>query len=103
MLFLRFLDAVGIDRNMITYRVYIHETADVAGAERFWLKETGANPAQFRRTVLKRHRPQTIRKNVGTDYRGCLRIDVRQSMDLYRRIEGWTRAVTSGADGALDR
>jgi transposase len=103
MLFLRFLDAVGIDRNMITYRVYIHETADVAGAERFWLKETGADPAQFRRTVLKRHRPRTIRKNVGTDYRGCLRVDVRQSMDLYRRIEGWTRAVTSGADGALDR
>src|SRR5215467_9293210 len=29
-LFLRFLDAAGIDRNMIIYRVYIHETADVA-------------------------------------------------------------------------
>jgi hypothetical protein len=79
MLFLRFLDAAGVDRNMITYRVYIHETADVAGAERFWLKETGADPAQFRRTALKRHHPQTVRKNVGMDYRGCLRVDVRQA------------------------
>ena len=103
MLFLRFLDAAGVDRNMITYRVYIHETADVAGAERFWLKETGADSTQFRRTALKRHHPQTVRKNVGADYRGCLRVDVRQSMDLYRRIEGWTRAVTNGADDALDR
>jgi transposase len=103
MLFLRFLDAAGADRNMITYRVYIHETADVAGAERFWLKETDADPAQFRRTVLKRHQPQTVRRSVGTDYRGCLRVEVRQSTNLYRRIEGWTRAVTSGTDNAIDR
>jgi len=102
-LFLRFLDAVGVDRNMIVYRVYIHETADVAGAERFWLEATGADPTLFRRPALKRHRPQTVRKNVGADYRGCLRVDVRQNVELYRRIEGWTRAVTSGADGALHR
>jgi transposase len=97
-LFLRFLDAAGIDRNMIIYRVYIHETADVAGAERFWLEVTGAKSAQFRRSALKRHQPQTVRKNVGVDYRGCLRVDVRQSMDLYRRIEGWARAAMNGGE-----
>jgi transposase len=102
-LFLRFLDAAGVDRNMIAYRVYIHETADVAGAERFWLQVTGADPALFRRPALKRHQPQTVRKNVGVDYRGCLRVDVRKNMELYRRIEGWTRAVTNGADSALGR
>jgi hypothetical protein len=102
-LFLRFLDAAGVDRNMIVYRVYIHETADVAGAERFWLEVTGADPALFRKPALKRHQPQTVRKNVGADYRGCLRVDVRQNMELYRRIEGWTRAVTNGADDALGR
>jgi transposase len=102
-LFLRFLDAAGVDRNMIVYRVYIHETADVTGAERFWLEVTGADPMLFRRAALKRHQPQTVRKNVGVDYRGCLRVDVRQNMELYRRIEGWTRAVTNGADGALGR
>jgi transposase len=103
MLFLRFLDAAGVDRNMIVYRVYIHETADVTRAERFWLEVTGADPTLFRRPTLKRHQPQTVRKNVGADYRGCLRVDVRQNMELYRRIEGWTRAVTNGADGALGR
>jgi transposase len=102
-LFLRFLDAAGVDRNMIAYRVYIHETADVAGAESFWLQVTGADPALFRRPALKRHQPQTVRKNVGGDYRGCLRVDVRKNMELYRRIEGWTRAVTNGADSALGR
>ena len=99
-LFLRFLEAAGADRNMIIYRVYIHETADVTGAERFWLEVTGADPALFRRSALKRHIPQTIRKNVGTDYHGCLRIDVRRSADLYRRIEGWARAAMSGVNDA---
>jgi hypothetical protein len=102
-LFLRFLDAAGVDRNMIAYRVYIHETADVAGAESFWLQVTGADPALFRRPALKRHQPHTVRKNVGVNYRGCLRVDVRKNMELYRRIEGWTRAVTNGADSALGR
>jgi hypothetical protein len=88
---------------MIVYRVYIHETGDVAGAERFWLHVTGADPALFRRPALKRHQPQTVRKNVGVDYRGCLRVDVRKNRELYRRIEGWTRAVTNGADGAVGR
>jgi transcriptional regulator with XRE-family HTH domain len=98
--FLRFLDAAGISRHMMIYRVQIHETADIAGAESFWLDLTGADPAQFRRTTLKRHNPKTARKNVGEDYRGCLRVEVRQSVDLYRRIEGWARAAMNGAEGA---
>ena len=31
---------------------------------------------------------------------GGLRVDVRQSMDLYRRIEGWVRAATMEANEA---
>jgi transposase len=91
--FLRFLDAAGIDRAQVRYRVYIHETADVERAGRFWLDVTGADPAQFHNPTLKRHNPKTARWNTGDEYHGCLRIDVQQSADLYRRIEGWTRAA----------
>src|SRR5215469_2441980 len=91
--FLRFLDAAGIDRAQVRYRVYIHETANVAQAERFWLEVTGADPAQFRNPTLKRHNPKTARSNTGEDYHGCLRIDVQQAAELYRRIEGWARAA----------
>jgi hypothetical protein len=87
--FLRFLDTADIPRDDLIFRMYIHETADVEAAHRFWLDLTGAQPSQFRRPVLKRHNPKTVRKNVGDGYRGCLRIDVRRSGDLYRRIEGW--------------
>jgi transcriptional regulator with XRE-family HTH domain len=95
MFFQRFLTEAGVEPSRLRFRVYIHETADVAAAERFWAEVTGAEPTRFYRTILKRHNPRTIRKNVDTEYHGCLRIDVLQSADLYRRIEGWVRAVTS--------
>jgi hypothetical protein len=91
--FLRFLDHAGIGQDRVTYRVQIHENADVSGSERFWLEVTAASPAQFRKSSLKRHNPKTVRKNVGADYHGCLRIDVLRGADLYQKIEGWARAA----------
>lgn len=93
--FLVFLGQAGAEPAQLRFSVQIHESADVAAAEKFWLEVTGANPVQFRRTILKKHNPRTVRKNTGTDYHGCLRIDVLQSADLYRRIEGWVRAATT--------
>jgi hypothetical protein len=91
--FLRFLDHAGIDQDRVTYRVQIHENADISASERFWLEVTAASPAQFRKSSLKRHNPKTVRKNVGADYHGCLRIDVLRGADLYQKIEGWARAA----------
>lgn len=91
--FLRFLDVAGIPRTDITFGVYIHESADVAAAEKFWLEVTGAPREQFQKTALKRHNPKTNRKNVGADYHGCLRIAVHRSSALYRKIEGWSSAI----------
>ena len=98
--FLRFLDAAGVERDRLIFRIYIHQSADVEAAERFWLAEVRAAPSQFRKTALKKHSPVTVRRNTGEDYRGCLRIDVRRSSDLYRKIEGWAAAaMASGSRG----
>lgn len=93
--FLRFLDAAGASRDDLILRVYIHENASAEAAQRFWLEVTGAHPSQFRSPVLKHHNPKTHRTNVGENYHGCLRIDVRRSSVLYQRIEGWVSAITS--------
>ena len=87
--FLRFLDAAGVKGEDLIFRVHIHENADAEAAQRFWLELTGAGPEQFRTPTLKRHNPKTHRTNVGESYHGCLRVDVRRSAALYRRIEGW--------------
>jgi hypothetical protein len=95
-LFLRFMDVTGTPRTNATFRICIHESADLEASQRYWLEMTGAPGDQFRRPTLKRHNPKTIRKNTGDEYHGCLRIDVRQSSSLYRRIEGWSAAIMSG-------
>jgi hypothetical protein len=87
--FLLFLDTAGIARSDLAFRLQIHETADVAAAKRFWLTLTQARPEQFGEISLKRHNPLTTRKNIKDGYHGCLRVDVKRSCELYRKIDGW--------------
>jgi predicted transcriptional regulator len=92
-LFLRFLDTAGVPRSDLVFTVSIHESGDVAAAHQFWLGVTEADSGQFLKPSLKRHNPRTTRKNVGENYRGCLRINVHRSSALLRKIEGWAEAI----------
>jgi hypothetical protein len=100
LLFLRWLDLLGVGRDRLVCKVMIHETADVSAATGFWQGLTGLPTEQFRKPFLKRHNPKTKRKNRGENYHGCLTIYVRRSTELYRRIEGWWLGV-SDAVGSL--
>jgi hypothetical protein len=91
--FLHFLDVAGVHRTDLIFRVHIHESADVSAAQCFWEEVTGAPGGQFGKPALKRHNPKTNRKNLSENYHGCLRIEVRRSGELYRRIEGWASAA----------
>ncbi|MCZ7459809.1 hypothetical protein [Streptomyces sp. WMMC940] len=99
-LFLAWLDLVGVERVRLRFHVMIHESAEVHAAERYWADLVGADVATFGKTTLKRHNPKTVRKNVGPRYRGCLVIQVRQSAELYRRIEGWWYGIVGAASAA---
>jgi transcriptional regulator with XRE-family HTH domain len=94
--YLRFLKLAGVRQDQISYRLSIHENADLAAAKNFWLEVTQADPSQFHRPNLKRHNPKTTRLNTGLDYHGCLRIEVLRCGQLYTRIEGWCAAVLAG-------
>jgi len=99
--FIAWLDLLGVDRERHVYHVMIHESADVAAAERYWAGITSAAPDRFGKTALKRHNPRTGRKNVADDYRGCLAIRVRGSADLYRRIEGAWCGIVGAASATV--
>jgi hypothetical protein len=100
--FLRFLATAGVSEDRLVFRISIHETADLPGAERFWQQTIGIENAQFNRPLIKHHKPRTVRKNTAEDYHGCLRVQVRRGTQLYRQIEGWASAVMtippSGSD-----
>ncbi|MEU9505147.1 helix-turn-helix domain-containing protein [Micromonospora sp. NPDC048170] len=87
-LFLRFLEVCGVDRAVPSYRVSIHETADLDAALKWWVRNLDLPVERFQRANLKKHRAVTVRRNVGEDYRGCLVITVPGSRELYWRIEG---------------
>ncbi|MEV4488988.1 helix-turn-helix domain-containing protein [Micromonospora coxensis] len=99
-LFLRFLEACGFGRDTLTYRVAIHESADVEGAVRWWAEELDLPVGRFLRTNVKRHNPTTLRRNTGEGYHGCLVIDVPRSRELYWRIEGMISELFRFAAGA---
>jgi transcriptional regulator with XRE-family HTH domain len=97
-LFIRFLEVCGVDRTVPTYRVSIHESADSEAAVRWWAERLRLPPDRFRRSVLKRHNPSTVRRNTGDDYHGCLVITVPRSRALYWRIEGMIAELFRIAD-----
>ncbi len=71
-----------------SYRLSIHETADIAAAHVYWAEVVRVPTELFQRPTLKRHNPKTVRRNTGQDYRGCLIITVSQSRVLYQQIDG---------------
>ncbi len=93
--FLRFLAAAGVEPDRLICQLHIHQSADVESAQRYWQAVTGVPSEQFRRPLLKLHNPRTVRKNTGDLYHGCLRIEVRRSAEIYRKIEGWASAATA--------
>lgn len=102
-LFLVWLRMFGVDEDRIGARVQIHETADVPKAVGYWANLTGIPVERFGKTTLKRHNPKTVRKNLGDSYHGCVIIRVRQSADLYQKIEGWMAGIVHGALVTDDR
>ncbi|WP_328340304.1 helix-turn-helix domain-containing protein [Micromonospora sp. NBC_00421] len=98
--FIRFVEVMGAPRETLRFRVSIHETADSEAAVRWWAERVAVPIEAFRPTSLKRHRPTTVRRNTGEDYRGCLIVEVPRSRQLYWRIEGIMRGMSDGEDDA---
>lgn len=88
-LFLAWLNLVGIHRDRLTYRVMIHEDADIEGATEFWSHVVDIPSPQFKKPTLKAPNPKSNRRNKGEEYRGCLVVGVRKSTYFYCQIAGW--------------
>jgi hypothetical protein len=102
LLFLRWLELIGVKSSSLTFRVAIHETADHIEAVNYWARMVGVPPDHFLRATLKRGNPKTRRRNIGPRYRGCLIVGVRRSTDLTRRIDGWFEALVSRSSKAVN-
>lgn len=100
-LFLAWLRLIGVSGDRLIFRIHIHESADASEALAFWSGVVDAPTTQFGSCTLKRHKPTTVRKNVGPDYRGCLQVYVRSSATLNLRIAGWCEGLAAAAQRSM--
>ncbi len=96
-LFLKWLDKIcKIPKDMIGFEIMVHESHQERSDEvrRFWSKTTGFPIASFSQVYLKKTKiKKTNRKNVGEKYNGVLKIKVKKSSDLVRKIASWSEAI----------
>ena len=100
--FLAWLDLLDIPDERRSFRLSIHESADVALHEQWWAATLGLDSRAFMRATLKRHNPKTVRKNVNADYHGCLIVRVRKPAAIYDAVEGWWRRLVCASELARE-
>lgn len=78
----------------IIWTLCIHESGNVNLALEYWSGIVSINKECFN-ISLKKHRPLTVRKNTGAEYFGLLRVTIRRSTVLNRKIKGWVLGISN--------
>lgn len=87
------IEAMEVPVEQIGYELYIHRTADIQSAKIFWAKALICDESQFK-VYFKQHKIiKNYRKNIGGDYHGLMRIAVKKSSILNRKISAWVEEV----------
>lgn len=95
-LFLIWLNKIcGIKATEITFSIYIHENSknNTESVKKYWADIIGLKKDDFLRFYFKKSNIKTLRKNIGDSYFGVLRVKVKASSILQRKIAGWIRGV----------
>lgn len=90
--FLHWLQLIcKINFHDLIFELYIHESGDINRAKIFWINLLKIS-ADNLRVYFKKHKI-TKRRNIDDYYIGLIRISVRQSTDLNRKISGWIEGI----------
>src|SRR3989338_1929334 len=84
-----------IPENMIVFDIYLHENHKHRIHEiiKYWSKQTGFPKTYFQHIYYKKNKINTKRKNTGNSYFGILKVNVKQSSNLNRKISGWISGI----------
>jgi hypothetical protein len=95
-LYLKWLkDCLSISEDSLIFAIYIHEKHkdNIENLRRFWSEKTGFPISYFEKVHFKRNKINGNRKNKSLGYHGLLRITVKKSSILNRKITGWTEGI----------
>ena len=79
-------------KDQLYYELYLHENSNIEIAKNFWCRKFNIDPSMLK-LYFKKDKKQLLRKNNGNNYFGLLRIGIRRSVDLNRKIAGWIKGV----------
>lgn len=94
-LFLKWLrETIKVSEDHLGFELYIHESSKtrIPLVVQFW-NEVTSNSRDTIPTYFKKDKIRSLRRNIGENYFGVLRIKVRKSTDLNRRIAGWIQGI----------
>lgn|SRR3989344_4445650 len=89
------LEIVQEKKEDIYLEIYIHENYKnrLNQIVDYWSNCTGFPIDNFTKIYFKKNKINTKRKNVGDNYYGLLRVGVKGSSILQRKIEGWINGI----------
>lgn len=96
--FIKWLEFVcGIKKSDIIFDIYIHENSknNLNSVKKYWSEITGFSINNFNKIYFKKHKLKTNRKYSKDLYFGLLRVKVKSSSNLVRKIAGWTEAIVN--------
>jgi len=94
-LFLEWLKLVGVEKERINFDIYVHTNNKYRISEiiKYWSKIV-STPENLFKVYFKKNIVNTKRRNVEPDsYFGLVRIYVKESSDLVRKISGWVEGI----------
>ncbi|OGZ72601.1 MAG: hypothetical protein A2908_03610 [Candidatus Staskawiczbacteria bacterium RIFCSPLOWO2_01_FULL_38_12b] len=95
-IFIRWLiEAIKLPQEKISFNIVLHKNNKhrIQEVNNYWLKHTGFTSKSFGNMYFKKNIILTKRKNIGENYFGLLRVGVRESSTLNRKIQGWTEGI----------
>jgi len=77
------------------FDLFIHENHKhrINNVLNYWAEQTSFPLKEFNHIYYKKNKISTNRKNIGNSYFGVLKLRVRASSSLLRKIAGWIHGV----------
>lgn len=84
-----------INKNMLIFNIFLHQTHKHRAEEvkAYWSKITGFPMENFSTIYWKRNKIKAQRKNIGEKYYGVLKVKVKKSSELVRKVAGWSEGI----------
>lgn len=91
-------DIFDIQIEDLSFSLYIHRNHKYRLNEvvEYWRSELKIPELTFSYIYYKKHNPKTKRTNIGNAYFGTVRMRVKKSSTLQRKISGWVYGITGG-------